>query len=116
MIYFNVKYNPININDVASIKTSKIIGIKLSGKTIEVYNSNKTSMTSFYCSYKEANKEYKKLLNIMSKNEKKKEKKKYTLQKMMIKKQYVNDNIEIIDFSDLTNFDEDNEEEEENVQ
>ena len=112
MIYFNVKYNPININDVASIKTSKIIGIKLSGKTIEVYNSNKTSMTSFYCSYKEANKEYKKLLNIMSKNEKKK----YTLQKMMIKKQYVNDNIEIIDFSDLTNFDEDNEEEEENVQ
>ena len=115
MIYFNVKYNPININDITSIKISKIIGIKLSGKTIEVYNSNKSSMTSFYSSYKEANKEYKKLLNLMSKNEKKNDKKRYTLQKMMIKNQYVNDEIEIVDLSELTNFDEDEDEEENNV-
>ena len=116
MKYFNARYNPVNLEDSTSIKVSKIVGVTLSGKTIEIYSSTSKPITSFYSSIKESKKEYRKILKILSKNEKINERKKYFLQKLMIKNQYVNDEIEIIDLSEFTNFDEDNEEEENNVQ
>jgi hypothetical protein len=87
--YITVSYNPYNYNDLATIDTSTIIGIKLSNLMIEMYTLEREhSLVSFYSTNKLALKEFKYLQKLMEQWSQYYETKNNYIQKLMIKNKY----------------------------